>query len=118
MEVITIESKAWQELTGRICLISDYILSREENEEKENEMWVDNNDVSLYLHVSLRTLQRLRASGEINYSTIRGKHYYKVGEIRRMLEQKQIKSNSEYIKDLVTNSRMNHAGKGRNTKKD
>lgn len=118
MEVITIESKAWQELAGRIGLISDYILSRKNDVEKENEMWVDNNDVSLYLHVSLRTLQRLRASGEVNYSTIRGKHYYKVGEIRRMLEEKLIKSNSEYLKDLVTNSRMSHAGKRRNTKKD
>lgn len=118
MEVITIESKIWKEFVGKINLIADYILSRENNEKEENERWVDNNDVSLYLHVSLRTLQRLRASGEVSFSTVRGKHYYKIGEIKRMLEEKLIKSNKEYIKDLVANNRTNGYAKGRNSKKD
>lgn len=118
MEVITIESKTWKELVGKLNLIADYILSQENDEKGENELWVDNNDVSLYLHVSLRTLQRLRASGEISFSTIRGKHYYKVGEIKRMLEEKLIKSNKEYIKDLVANNRRYKYEKGRNTKKN
>lgn len=118
MEVITIESKIWKELVGKIHLIADYILSLENDEQEENEIWVDNNDVSRYLHVSLRTLQRLRASGDISFSTIRGKHYYKVGEIKRMLEEKLIKSNREYIKDLVANNRKNRYAKGRDLKKD
>lgn len=118
MEVITIESKVWKELVGKLNIVADYILNQENNEKDEDEMWVDNNDISLYLHVSLRTLQRLRASGEISYSTIRGKHYYKVGEIKRMLEEKLIKSNKEYIKHLVTNNRMNRYEKRRNSKKN
>lgn len=118
MEVITIESKIWKELVSKLNLIADYILSQENDEQQENEMWVDNNDVSLYLHVSLRTLQRLRASGEIAFSTVRGKHYYKVGEIKRMLEQKLIKSNKEYVKDLVANNRKNRYAKGRDFKKN
>lgn len=118
MEVITIESKIWKELVSKLNLIADYILSREDDEQEENEIWVDNNDVSLYLHVSLRTLQRLRASGEISFSTVRGKHYYKVGEVKRMLEEKLIRSNREYVKDLVANNREKRYAKGRNTEKD
>lgn len=118
MEVITIESKIWKELVGKVNLIADYILGLENDEQEENEIWVDNNDVSQYLHVSLRTLQRLRASGEISFSTVRGKHYYKIGEIKRMLEEKLIKSNKEYVKDLVANNRRNQYAKGRNSKKN
>lgn len=119
MEVITIEAKVWHSLVAKIDLIVAYIRSQDTSEKDEHEMWVDNGDVSQYLHISLRTLQRLRASGEISFSTIRGKHYYKLSEVRRMIENKRIKSTDEYLKDLVANNRMRHDNsKRRDTKKN
>jgi hypothetical protein len=39
-------------------------------------------------YASDKTLQRLRVSGTIAYSNIRGRYFYKIGEIKRMLEKK------------------------------
>lgn len=58
------------------------------------------------LKISDKTLQRLRVSGTIAYSNIRGRYFYKIGEIKRMLEERLIKSNSECLNDLVTNHKL------------
>lgn len=118
MEVITIESKAWQSLVNKIDQVAGYVLSLDTSDREISEAWVNNRDVCQYLHVSLRTLQRLRASGEITFSTIRGQHYYKLSDVRRMIEEKRIKASDEYFKELVTNNRMRHDTKRRNSKKN
>ena len=48
--------------------------------------WVDNQDVMQMLHISPRTLQTLRSNGTIPYSKIRGKFYYKVSDIEKLLQ--------------------------------
>ena len=104
MEVITMESKAFKELQTKIDTIANYILDREEAENiNEDEIWVDSYEVSTFLKISERTLQRLRSKNEITFSTIRGRHYYKIGEIKRMLESRLIKSTQESMQDLITN---------------
>lgn len=50
------------------------------------ETWIDNQDVMQMLHISQRTLQTLRSNGTIPYSKIKGKFYYKVTDIERILE--------------------------------
>ena len=56
--------------------------------------------------ISEKTLQRLRVSGTIAYSNIRGRYFYKVSEIRRMLEERLIRSNKENIDNLITNHQL------------
>ncbi len=41
----------------------------------ESDKWLDNTDVKEMLHISTRTLQRLRVSGMLKYSKIKGKIY-------------------------------------------
>lgn len=48
--------------------------------------WIDNQDVMQMLHISQRTLQTLRSNGTIPYSKIRGKFYYKVSDIEKLLQ--------------------------------
>jgi len=50
------------------------------------ETWIDNQEVMQMLHISQRTLQTLRSNGTIPYSKIKGKFYYKVTDIERILE--------------------------------
>ena len=83
----------------------------------EENMWVDSYDVCTYLKISEKTLQRLRVSGTIAYSNIRGRYFYKVSEIRRMLEERLIKSNKENIDNLITNHRLYAKERG-NLRKD
>ncbi len=55
----------------------------------ESDKWLDNTDVKEMLHISTRTLQRLRVSGMLKYSKINGKIYYRLTDIYLMLEQNQ-----------------------------
>ena len=102
MEVITIDSRAFNEILTQLGKIFEFVLALqgpcEQNEDNE---WVDSFEVCTFLQISDRTLQRLRANGEISYSRIRGKNYYKLSEVRRMLDDKLIKSKKEYMNDLI-----------------
>jgi hypothetical protein len=100
MEVVTLESKAFKEIMGKLEEISSYV---KRHSTIDTEAWVDNNDVCLYLHVSTRTLQRLRSEGMLNYSIIKGKTYYKMSEIVRMLSENLVKSNPQNFQDLLDN---------------
>lgn len=100
MEVITIESKAYKEIIEKLDKISRYV---KEHSESEHVGWIDNHDVCRYLNISIRTLQRLRSQKKINYSIIRGKTYYQLSEIERMLRENLIKSNPEGFQDLLDN---------------
>lgn len=55
----------------------------------ESDKWLDNADVREMLHVSTRTLQRLRMTGMLRYSKVNGKIYYRLADINKMLEQNQ-----------------------------
>ena len=114
MDVITMESKAYKELDNKITAIADYIFNRLEAEKpNEDDMWVDSYEVCTFLKISEKTLQRLRVSGTIAYSNIRGRYFYKVSEIRRMLEER----NKENIDNLITNHQL-YAKERRNLRKD
>ena len=115
MDVITMESKAYKELDNKITAIADYIFNRLEAEKpNEDDMWVDSYEVCTFLKISEKTLQRLRVSGTIAYSNM---YFYKVSEIRRMLEERLVKSNKENIDNLITNHQL-YAKERRNLRKD
>lgn len=99
------ESDAFKELKAQIDVIAKYVISTVENDntEDENELWVDSYEVCTFLKISERTLQRLRSKGEISYSNIRGRNFYKIKEIKRLLESRLIKSNQEHLQNLIAN---------------
>jgi hypothetical protein len=107
MEVITIDSKAFKELDAKITAIADYVANNKVSEEvNEDEIWVDSYEVCTFLKISEKTLQRLRVGGDITYSNIRGRYFYKIAEIKRMLENRIIKSTNENLNDLITNHKL------------
>lgn len=107
MEIITFESKAYKELDNKITAIADYIFNHTEAESTNgDDIWVDSYEVCTFLKISEKTLQRLRVSGTIAFSNIRGRYFYKISEVKRMLEERLIKSNKENIQDLITNHHL------------
>lgn len=99
--------RAFKELEEKINAIADYIFNKQEAENiNEDEIWVDSYKVCTFLKISAKTLQRLRVAGTITYSNIRGRYFYKIGEIKRMLEERLIRSNTECLNDLVTNHKL------------
>ena len=118
MEIITFESKAYKELDNKITAIADYIFNHTEAEStNEDEIWVDSYEVCTFLKSSDRTLQRLRAAGTVTYSNIKGHYFYKIGEIKRLLEERLIKRDKDSINDLITNHQL-YVKERRNIRKD
>lgn len=100
MEVITIEARAYKEIVGKLDEIARYV---KQHSESQHDGWIDNHDVCKYLNISTRTLQRLRSQKLINFSIIRGKTYYQLSEIERMLNENLIKSNPNGFQELLDN---------------
>ena len=118
MEIITFESKAYKELDNKITAIADYIFNHTEAEStNEDEIWVDSYEVCTFLKISDRTLQRLRAAGTVTYSNIKVHYFYKIGEIKRLLEEHLIKRDKDSINDLITNHQL-YVKERRNIRKD
>jgi hypothetical protein len=118
MEVITIESQAYKELVSKINTIAKFVIEHQaKDDEKEIEAWVDSYEVCTFLKISSRTLQRLRSSGTVNYSLIRGKTFYKISEIQRLLNEKIIRRNDECMQELIKNHQLN-VKQRRNTETD
>ena len=118
MEIITFESKAYKELDNKITAIADYIFNHTEAEStNEDEIWVDSYEVCTFLKISDRRLQRLRAAGTVTYSNIKGHYFYKIGEIKRLLEERLIKRDKDSINDLITNHQL-YVKERRNIRKD
>ena len=118
MEIISFESKSYKDLDNKITAIADYIFNHTEAEStNEDEIWVDSYEVCTFLKISEKTLQRLRVAGTIAYSNIRGRYFYKISEVKRMLEERLIKSNKENIQDLITNHHL-YVKERRNIRKD
>ena len=91
---------------SKVDTIFDYVISQQ-NIQDEEDRWVDSYEVCTFLKISDRTLQRLRSENKINYSRIRGKNYYKISEIKRMMEENLIRRSEDCLQDLIQNHQKN-----------
>ena len=118
MDVITIESKAYKEIVAKIDVIANYVFSQEDTK-NEDEIWVDSYEVCTFLQISDRTLQRLRAKGVVAFSNIGGRCYYKIGELKRLLEERLIKSNFlQHRRTVLLQDRRTETPAGRTDDKE
>ena len=117
MDVITIESQAFKELVAKINSIAKFVVTFQNEEKNPDNEWVDSYEVCTFLKISERTLQRLRSNGIISYSMLSGRSYYTIGEIKRMLNEKCIRSTDECLMDLIQNHKL-YAEQRRNLKPD
>lgn len=99
MNVVTIESEAYQDIVKKLDSLSK-LIDKHQNSVNPEEAWVDNDDVCSFLGISLRTLQRLRSKGNITYSTLGGKTYYTISEIKKVLEEHKVRSNAQSMDEL------------------
>ena len=110
MEVITIDSKAFQQLVEQVNHIAEYVceakLGQTTNSDDE---WVDSQTVCQYLRICEKTLQRLRSASKISYSCVGNKYYYQIAEIKRCLRAHTIKSSEEMLQNLIAHKRNSKA---------
>lgn len=65
-----------------------YVKTSRLEEFKEN--WIDGQEVMQILHMSPRTLQRMRDCDTMPYSRINGKFYYKLSDVENILEKNYV----------------------------
>jgi len=107
MEVITIESQAFKDLTSKINTIAKFVAAMQSKEEEQPEDgWVDSYEVCTFLKVSSKTLQRLRAANAVSFSKIRGKNFYRISEIQRLLNENIIRRSDEHLQELIKNHQL------------
>ena len=83
MEVITLQSEAFNDLVKKL----DQINTRLNTKEKEpKEIWLDNQEFLQLLKISKRTAQHYRDSGLISFAQIGSKIYYRLSDVEGMLK--------------------------------
>ena len=83
MEVITIQSEAYQKILDKIEAIN----SKLTNNQKEKKEWLDNQELMFLLKISKRTAQHYRDAGMISFAQVGNKIYYKVADIDELLNK-------------------------------
>ena len=85
MEVITIESSAFNEILSALEEIKNKV--RKLELERINDQWFTGERVLNLLKISKRTLQNYRDSGKIGFSQIGSKIYYRRADIEEFLNR-------------------------------
>jgi len=86
MNVIMMESGAYQELIDRIERIEKYVVKTTERQaalDDEN-VWLDNDQVCKLLDVSPRSLQRYRSDGKLPYMMYGKKCRYRLSDVEKL----------------------------------
>ena len=88
MDVITIESRAYQALIGTIEELKQEIVSLHNKANTPlSERLLDNQEVCELLKISKRTLQAYRDADRIPYSQIGAKIYYRAADVEKFLKK-------------------------------
>ena len=84
MEVVTLQSQAFQEIVKKLEEINTR-LNAKDKESKDK--WLDNRELMQLLKISKRTAQHYRDSGMISFSQVGHKIYYKLADVEELLHK-------------------------------
>jgi MerR family transcriptional regulator, repressor of the yfmOP operon len=91
MDVITIQTEAFQQIIENISEIKNNLNSKGNNTPL-SEPWLDIQETCQLLKISKRTLQSYRDNGVLPFSQIGGKIYFRAGDIEDHLKKHYIKA--------------------------
>ncbi|GAE86500.1 helix-turn-helix domain-containing protein [Bacteroides reticulotermitis] len=94
MEIISIEAETFEEMNRTLDLLIQNTHLKNRKEEENLTDWIDNQDVCLLMDISPRKLLTLRRTGEIPYSRIDRKIYYRKKDITAYMEKELQKGNN------------------------
>ncbi len=83
MEIITIQSEAFQEIIKRM---DDMNAALTQKKKKPEDVFLDNQEFIQLMNISKRTAQGWRDEGIISFSQIGSKIYYRMSDIQKLLD--------------------------------
>lgn len=84
MEVITIQSEAFQELVKKMDEIQTKLIAKDK---EPKEIWLDNQEFIQLMKISKRTAQHYRDTGMISFSQVGSKIYYRMNDVEELLKK-------------------------------
>jgi hypothetical protein len=93
MEITAIETRTFEQMMQRFADFAGQVKELCSNGQTKGQ-WLNNQDVCELLQISHRTLQSYRDNGTLPYSRIGHKYYYKASDIEQIINQSQIKRQS------------------------
>jgi hypothetical protein len=99
MEVVTIESKAYQDILRKIDMLYGHLKViadiKEKAEADSKSVWMDSPAVCRKLNISARTLFRMKKDGLIKYTIFRGHSRYHINDVEEVQASRQRKQAGE-----------------------
>ena len=85
MQVVMMESEAYQNLIDRLDRIEKYVIKvTERHAALDDDVWLDNEQVCQLLDVSARSLQRYRSDGKLPYQMYGKKCRYRLSDVEKL----------------------------------
>ncbi len=98
MNFITLEESVWRAVLEQLQSIRKHI---EKDRSDWDALWLNQHEVCQYLHLSEKTLWRMRKNHQITYSKIYGQYFYSLGSIQKLLDANVVKSTDAYVQELT-----------------
>lgn len=88
MEIINIEARTFEAMMERFEALTQRVetICKDYNG-NERKQWLDSQEVCIILNVSKRKLQYLRDKGELGYTMIAHKVFYRPEDVQGMIER-------------------------------
>lgn len=93
MDIIAIEKESFDSFKKKLEQIASLVPKQPSpNTQFIEQEWIEGKELAASLDISPRRLQSLRESGRLSFSTIGKKIYYRISEVKLLLEQGKINS--------------------------
>jgi coproporphyrinogen III oxidase-like Fe-S oxidoreductase len=93
MDIIAIEKESFDSFKKKLEQIVAMVPKQLSTDSLRIEQeWIEGKELATSLNISPRRLQFLRESGQLSFSSIGKKVYYRIAEVRLLLEQGKINS--------------------------
>ncbi|MDR1583878.1 MAG: helix-turn-helix domain-containing protein [Prevotellaceae bacterium] len=88
MEIVNIEAHTFEAMMNRFEALTQRVETIcKDYKGNERKKWLDSQDVCVILNVSKRKLQYLRDKGELGYTMIAHKVFYRPEDVQGMIER-------------------------------
>jgi hypothetical protein len=91
MDLVAIERESFDAFAKKLRQIISLVPKQPfSNLQPIEQEWIEGKELAASLNISLRRLQYLRESGKLSFSTLGKKTYYRVSEVKSLLEKSNI----------------------------
>jgi DNA-binding MarR family transcriptional regulator len=84
MEAIILSAQQYKELVNRLDVLNKKL---EEKQKSPNDTFLDNQEFLQLMNISKRTAQSWRDEGKVSFSQIGSKIYYRMSDVKKLLDK-------------------------------